>query len=600
MARHNALLNRLSAVETLGATTVIFTDKTGTLTENRMSVSRLALAVRGADSPDIEVNFKADAVEFVQQGKGVQVSDHQGLREALEIGVLCNNAGLVAAQPDKGWTAVGDPLEVALLQVGSETGMERSTLLESVPEVREEAFDQQIKMMATFHQEDNRHRVAVKGAPEAVIEACAHLRTEDGSRDMDEREKEKWLQKNDELAQEGLRVLGLAAKEVDSKKAQPYDNLVFLGLVGLLDPPRKDVPAAMASCREAGIRAIMVTGDQAVTARKVGRSVGLIENKDPVVVQGKELQSPEELSEEQKSFFLGADIFARVSPKQKLDLIELHQRNGAVVAMTGDGVNDAPALKKADIGVAMGQRGTQVAREAADMVLKDDAFATIVVAVEQGRAIFENIRKFILFLLSGNVGEIMIVACALLIGAPLPILPLQILYLNMIGDVFPALALGVGKGDPGKISQAPRDPGEPILTGFHWYVIFSYGFVIGVAVLGSFALALDWLHMETSHAVTIAFLTLAFARLWHVFNMRDPESNMIWNDVTRNPFVWGALAICIGLLLIGVYLPVLSGVLDLVNPGATGWSLIITASMVPLLVGQLVKVRPMRKLARGN
>jgi Ca2+-transporting ATPase len=252
--------------------------------------------------------------------------------------------------------------------------------------VREEAFDQQVKMMATFHQEDNRHRVAVKGAPEAVIKACTHLRTENGSRDMVEQEKKKWLQKNDELAEEGLRVLGLAVKKVDNKNAQPYDDLIFLGLVGLLDPPRKDVPAAMASCREAGIRAIMVTGDQAVTARDVGRSVGLVENKDPVVVQGKELESPEGLSEEKKSFFLKADIFARVNPKQKLDLIELHQRNGAVVAMTGDGVNDAPALKKADIGVAMGQRGTQVAREAADMVLKDDAFGTIVVAEEESAA----------------------------------------------------------------------------------------------------------------------------------------------------------------------------------------------------------------------
>jgi Ca2+-transporting ATPase len=596
MARHNALLNRLSAVETLGATTIIFADKTGTLTENRMTVTRLALTTGG--EADIEVHFESDRVEFLQQEKTLKVSNHHGLREALETGVLCNNASLDEQEDDKA-TAVGDPLEVALLEMGSEAGMKRSTLLESMPEVREEAFDPQLKMMATFHQEDDHKRVAVKGAPEAVIEACVQMRTDDGSREMNEEEKKKWLQKNDKLAEEGLRVLGLAAKEVGSKDVQPYDNLVFLGLVGLLDPPRKEVAAAMSSCREAGIRAIMVTGDQAVTARNVGRSVGLVEEKDPVVVEGKELESPEKLSEEQKSSFLEADIFARVSPKQKLDLIELHQRDGAVVAMTGDGVNDAPALKKADIGVAMGQRGTQVAREAADMVLKDDSFATIVVAVEQGRAIFENIRKFILFLLSGNAGEIMIVAIALLAGAPLPILPLQILYLNMIGDVFPALALGVGKGDPSKMVYPPRDPGEPILAGFHWFAVFSYGLVIAVAVLGSFALALHWLQVETAHAVTISFLTLAFARLWHVFNMRDPESSILWNDVTRNPFVWGALALCIGLLLIAVYLPVLSDVLDLVNPEKAGWSLIVVMSMVPLLIGQLVKVRPVRKLFKS-
>jgi Ca2+-transporting ATPase len=403
--------------------------------------------------------------------------------------------------------------------------------------------------------------------------------------------KKHWISCNNRLAEAGLRVLGMAVKTAETPDAEPYENLTFLGLLGLLDPPRREVAGAIKSSKDAGIRLIMVTGDQAITAKSIGHSVGLIEEEDTEVIYGKDLSSPDDMSKEDRSKLLRTEIFTRVNPRQKLDIIALHQQNGAVVAMTGDGVNDAPALKKADIGIAMGRRGTQVAREAADMVLEDDALNTIVVAVEQGRAIFDNIRKFILFLLSGNVAEIMIVAFALLVGAPLPILPLQILYLNMIGDVFPALALGVGKGDQSKMNLPPRNPKESILTRQHWYAIGGYGLIIALAVLGAFAVALNWLHLETREAVSISFLTLAFARLWHVFNMRDPDSALLRNDVSRNPFVWGALALCAALLLAAVYLPGLSLVLKLVDPGTGGWSLILGMSLLPLLIGQLVKLR---------
>jgi Ca2+-transporting ATPase len=358
-----------------------------------------------------------------------------------------------------------------------------------------------------------------------------------------------------------------------------------------MDPPRREVESAIEVCREAGIRIIMLTGDQPVTARHIGLALGLIDEDESQVIHGKELKDPEELSENARKRLLRAAIFARVNPKQKLDLITLHQTNGSVVAMTGDGVNDAPALKKADIGVAMGERGTQVAKEAADMVLRDDAFRTIAVAIEQGRAIFDNIRKFILFLLSGNVGEIMIVAFALLGGAPLPILPLQILYLNMIGDVFPALALGVGKGDPSKMKRPPRDPKEPLLTNRHWFAIGGYGLLIAFSVLTAFTLALTWLQLETKSAVTVSFLTLAFARLWHVFNMRDQGSAFLRNDITRNPFVWGALLLCVGLLLAAVFLPGLSLVLSMVRPSIEGWGLIISMSLIPWVIGQALKSR---------
>jgi Ca2+-transporting ATPase len=275
-----------------------------------------------------------------------------------------------------------------------------------------------------------------------------------------------------------------------------------------------------------------------------------------------------------------------VEPAQKLGLIALHQQAGNVVAMTGDGVNDAPALKKADIGIAMGRRGTQAAREAAAMVLKDDAFRTIVVAVEQGRIIFDNIRKFVLYLLSCNVSELLVVALATAASAPLPILPLQILFLNLVTDVFPALALGVGAGEPDVMQRRPRPSDESILTRNHWIAVAVYGTVITAAVLGAFAAGLLWLEVSEEAAVTVSFLTLALAQLWHVFNMRDAGSGPLRNDVVRNTWVWGALLLCLLLVAAAVFVPSLAGVLGVVPLSGSAWALVIACSLFPLLVGQ--------------
>lgn len=591
MARRNALMNRLSAVETLGATNVICTDKTGTLTENRMTLTRIFLpSMHSNKTEEIEVKGKKEADKgFFQEGKSVDPSDHPLLREGLEVGVLCNNAELGSETSGERGDGIGDPLEIALLTAGAKAGLARDELLQSMPEEREEAFDPSVMMMATFHKVNGSYRVAVKGAPEAVLESCTRVRTADGDEDLDEERRGHWLDTNGQMAEAGLRVMAVATKRAESVDIKPYEDLVFLGLMGLMDPPRRDVKSAIQACRGAGIRIIMVTGDQPMTARHIGSVLDLTDGDGAEVIHGQDLKDTDELSEDERKRMQEASIFARVTPKQKLDLITLHQKNGSIVAMTGDGVNDAPALKKADIGVAMGQRGTQVAREAADVVLRDDAFKTIVLAIQQGRAIFDNIRRFILFLLSGNVGEIMIVAFALLAGAPLPILPLQILYLNMIGDVFPALALGVGKGDPSKMGRPPRDAREPILTRQHWIAIGGYGLLIAASVLVVFRIALTSLGMEPDRAVTVSFLTLAFARLWHVFNMRDGGSHPIDNDVTRNPFVWGALGLCSALLLAALYLPGISTALHMIPPGTNGWSLIFGMSLVPLLVGQVMK-----------
>jgi Ca2+-transporting ATPase len=591
MARRNALVNRLSAVETLGATNVICTDKTGTLTENRMTVTRIVL-----DSGDVEISGEglSNKVRFIRNGVVFDPLNDYVLRQALEVGVLCNNASL-REEVDGTVTAVGDPLEVALLIIAAKAGIYRSGLLKISPEVREEAFDPVINMMATFHRENGRYRVAVKGAPESLLEASSSVFGTDGEKEMTQAVRQSWFEKTKELAEEGFRVIALGTKTVDKVEANPYDHLAFLGLVGLLDPPRLDVRQAILQCKEAGIRVVMVTGDYPSTGRNVALAVGLIDKDDKEVIHGKDLKNQGRLSEEERHRVLKAPIFARVSPRQKLDLITIHQKNGSIVAMTGDGVNDAPALKKADIGIAMGRRGTQVAREASDIVLKDDAFSAIVHAIEEGRIIFGNIRKFVLYLISCNVSEILIVAIASLAALPLPVLPLQILFLNLVTDVFPALALGVGEGDPQTMKQPPRDSKEPILSSQHWLAIGGYGAMITASVLGALMVALIWLGMDERQAVSVSFLTLAFAQLWHVFNMRDSGSTLLKNDIVRNPFIWGALGLCTVLLLAAVYIPAFAQVLRVVDPGKEGWILIIVMSIMPIVVGQSLKSLSGRK-----
>ncbi|MGM0399935.1 MAG: cation-translocating P-type ATPase [Chloroflexota bacterium] len=589
MARRNAVVNRLSAVETLGSTNVILTDKTGTLTENRMTVARVALAAGeiavGGEGLETEGEFRRD-------GQVIEPAEDRLLQRTLKIGALCNNASLQNERSDTKNSAVGDPTEVALLVAAAKAGIHRDDLTEETPEVREVAFDPETKMMATFHERegDESYLVAVKGALQPVIEVSSHILTEEGDRELTAEERQEWMRRNEEMAEEGLRVIAMASKTVDSLEVAPYQDLTFLGLQAMLDPPRSDVEDSIRAAQRAGVKIAMITGDQPATARNVARAVGLVDGTEAEVIHGGDVGDLEvSLNAERRERILNAPIFARVTPEQKLDLISVHQESGAIVAMTGDGVNDAPALKKADIGVAMGQRGTQVAKEAADMVLKDDRFSTIVAAIEQGRTIFNNIRKFVLYLLSCNMAEIMVVGLASLVGAPLPILPLQILFLNLVTDVFPALALGVGKGDPHIMEHPPRDPEEPVLTRDHWLGIVGYGSLISVSVLGALALAILWLGMEEGQAVTVSFLTLAFAQLWHVFNMRAGDTRLFHNDIVQNPWVWGALILCTILLLMAIYLPGFATLLKVEYPGDDGWGLIVGLSFLPLVIGQIIK-----------
>jgi len=333
----------------------------------------------------------------------------------------------------------------------------------------------------------------------------------------------------------------------------------------------------------------MVTGDHPATARHIAMQVGIVpaESNEDMFLSGDEFDKKCEGPDAAR--LLQVRVLSRFTPAQKLKLMELHQHDGRVVAMTGDGVNDAPALKKADIGIAMGIRGTDVAKEAADMVLQDDEFGTIVTAVSHGRAIFENIRKFVVYLLSCNISEIIVVSLATLVNAPLPLLPLQILFLNLVTDVFPALALGVCEGSPDLMREKPRSSQEEVVTRSHWQRILIHGAVLAATVLGAMAIAIYYLDFSAERAVTVSFCTLAFAQVWHVFNMRSNISQVFNNEITRNVWVWAAVVLCTILILLAVYIPALASVLELEHPGRSGWLLIVIMSLVPLATAPLVR-----------
>ena len=570
MARRNALVNRLSAVETLGATSVILSDKTGTLTENRLVVGRVVTAAGprewGPGRPPEHPSASGT---------------DQDLRALLRAAVLCNNAVLGDGQAQPGR---GDPLEAALLTAGAQLGLTRAALLRELPEVREESFSPHTKAMATFHRQGPAWLVAVKGAPEAVLAACTRTRREGVDLPLDAARRAWWEEQNRALAREGLRVLGLAERRAGDPRRAPYEDLTFLGLVGLHDPPRAEVQRALSTCREAGIRVVMVTGDQPATAYAVACRLGIAQGPLEEVITG-QLLARRTSQPADASPLTGACIFARVTPEQKLHLVHAFRREGHIVAMTGDGVNDAPALREADVGVAMGGRGTQVAREAADVVLKDDAFHTIVAAVAEGRVIFANIRRSIVYLLSGNLGEILAVAAAAALGAPLPLLPLQILFVNLLFDVFPALALALSEGDGHVLRAPPRPVGEPILTRGHWLEIGGYGVVIAGAVLLALFVALAGLGLEPAAAVTVSFLSFGVARLLHLFNMRGPGGGLLRNELTGNPYAWAAAGLC-ALLLAAAQLGPLARLLHVVPLPPAAWLTVVLTGAIPFLVGQ--------------
>lgn len=570
MARQNALIERLPAVETLGATTLILTDKTGTLTENRMAVRRLCLATGEMDVPP--------------DGRAIALGGDRELASLVEACVLCNAASLETLQAQ----GSGDPMELALLRLGLAAGCSREALLARAPHLRAYAFDSVGKRMASVHRHGGGVLFAVKGAPEQVLAAATREIHGAGERPLDAARRACWLGRMEALGRDGLRVLACAVKTGADADAPPYEDLAFAGLVGLEDPPRADVPEAIARCHRAGIRVVMVTGDHLVTARAIARAVGLVRNPEPDAAGAVAGHQVGELLADGGDRLRQVEIFARVSPAEKLALVKAYQARGEVVAMTGDGVNDAPALRQADIGVAMGRGGTDVARQAAAMVLLDDAFPTIVTAIREGRVIFANIRRFVAYLLACNLSEVLVIGLAVLSTMPLPVLPLQILYLNLVTDVFPAFALAMGEGEKGVMERPPRDPREPILGRAQWTAIILQSLALTAGTFGALAGARLGMGLEPADVVTVTFLTLAFAQLFHVFNMRGAHSGVLRNEVTANPFVWAALGGCALLLVVPPHVPALAEVLRLTPPTPAMWALVLAMSLAPLLLTQAV------------
>ena len=583
LAEKKVIVKRLSAVETLGGTNVIFTDKTGTLTQNKITVHTLHLP-----AGDVTIRLNPEkhgksALE-VTQGEAELVGSEDFLQLA-KVGALANNAQL---QTDEG-KEIGDPVEIALLLYAQAAGVDMKELNAGYVRKAEKAFSSDTRIMATLHESDSGYLIAVKGAVEEVSSLCEW---------KDGKESNKEIGISETMAAEGLRTLAFAYRQT---KEKPSDNFVeeakltYLGLIGFLDPPRKEVTPALKACHDAGIKVIMVTGDHPATSLNIAKQVSLVEPEEQLVLTGKDLQSFDFSSEKDKEKMMACQVFARVNPAQKLDMIDFYQKQGNTVGMTGDGVNDAPALKKSDIGIAMGLRGTPVAAEAADMVLKDDSFAAIVYAIGQGRVIFENIRKFIIFLMSCNMSEIFVVTFAGFLNVGNPLLPLQILFINIVTDVFPALALGVGKENDKLMKSPPRDPKTPVIEISDWKKIVFYALVMTASVLGVFWYGTHRLGLSQQEGNTVTFYALSLAQLLHVFNLYSGKRRLFFNEITRNKFIWIAIVLCILILIATYYIPFLRQILALQPLDIQSLELILAAAVIPVLVIQIIRfIRPSR------
>jgi len=581
MAKRNAIVKKLSAVETLGSTNLILTDKTGTLTENKINVDTLCFS-----DEILKVEIKDNELTF---DHGNFEKSEEAFQKLRLIGVLCNNVSF-KNENDK-TKLLGDPIEIALIHFANASGNSSDELKLQYERIGEIPFSSETKIMGTLHKNANINFVAAKGSVEHLLEKCNKLQTGTTTIDLSEAERKKILEESEKMAADGLRVLAFAYKEeADINKDDFLNSLVYVAMIGFLDPPRLDIKEAILSCRKAGIRIVMITGDHPLTALNIAKKVGLVDEEEQNVITGIDLPSVESHTDDWNKKILSTSVFARTTPKQKLEIVEIYKKAGNIVSMVGDGVNDAPALKKSDIGIAMGMRGTQVAKEAASIVLKDDSFTSIAQAVSHGREIFQNIQKFVIYLVSFNLSEIFIVTSLGFIVPASTLLALQILFLNMVTDVFPALALGLGKGDKSVMEVPPKDPKEPIVSNKNWLAISLYAAGITFSVIAVVFYCKQAISTDSKIVNNVAFITLAFAQLFHVFNMSSVHSKIFVNEITKNKFVWIALIICTLLIVVVYTIPQMRLVLGLTILPAKAWLVSILAALIPVVIVQLYKV----------
>jgi len=632
MIKRHALIRKLASVETLGSATVICSDKTGTLTQNEMTVTRLWV---DGNSIDITGTGYVPRGDFMVGGTSIEIKDYPAALTTLWLGVLNNDSSIeITGEKDSQQTyrIVGDPTEGALLVAAAKAGAAYVEVNQAYPRESEVPFDSDRKRMITvhdvdhpdpndlspFYDEENKgwDVIAVKGAPDIVLDLCTRYQDiNDQPQSMTDEARKRILEANEAMTKDALRVLGLAYRLDEDVPDNPDDlktdelekDLVFVGLIGMIDPARTEVKPALETARAAGIRTIMITGDYPNTAHAIAETIGMLKQGRGVMT-GAQLDTLSD--DELRDVINKTSVFARVSPEHKLRIVDALQANGEVVAMTGDGVNDAPAIKRSDIGVAMGITGTDVAKETADMVLTDDNYASIVAAVEQGRIIYSNIRKFVFFLLSSNIAEIMIIFLATLAGLPAPLTAIQLLWLNLITDGAPALALAVEKGDPDIMDQKPRAKEEPIVNRS-----MSVGLVIQTiaqtgAVLTAFGLGLlwhleaganlignpiayilqhDWQGIDVQTAETMAFVTLSLAELFRAYTVRSERASLFSIGIFSNRYMQYAVGLSITLLLLVINVPFLQPIFNTHFLSLREWIVVVGLAIFPAIAEEITK-----------
>lgn len=584
MIKKKAIVRKLPAVETLGCASVICSDKTGTLTQNKMTVTHLWSG--GA-------TWTIDGVGYEPRGsfyyEDTEIDPHieKSLQQLLMFGMLCNHADI--SEKKGNYVLDGDPTEGALLVAAMKGGYTRKGLLEDFEIINEFPFDSTRKMMSVVVKDrKGRKFIVTKGAPDVLLGRCNTILWDNRQQTLSKDLKGKVQHSIDDLAGQALRTIAVGYRPLsdhsviyDEREAEK--DLMFIGLQGMIDPPRPEVKDAVKECREAGIKTIMITGDHLITAKAIAAQLGIL-TKNSKVLDGETLSNM--TVDELQEIVDDVSVFARVSPEHKLKIVKSLQNNGHIVAMTGDGVNDAPAIKAADIGVAMGITGTDVAKEASSLILLDDNFATIKAAIKEGRNIYENIRKFIRYLLASNVGEILVMLFAMLMALPLPLVPIQILWVNLVTDGLPAMALGLDQPEDDVMKRNPRSPKEGVFArGLGWKVI-SRGFLIGLMTLIAFITIYHRNPDNLIYAQTIAFATLVMAQLIHVFDCRSEKSVFARNPFGNKYLVWAVLSSVV-LMLIVIYFPPLQPIFHTVPIIATDWLLVLGLASIPtfLLAG---------------
>ncbi len=594
MVKRHALIRKLPSVETLGCTTVICSDKTGTLTKNEMTVQTVYTGFQWFEVTG--TGYRPEG-QFQQNDQPIQLDANPDLVRTLHIGVLCNGAQLMH---DKGTHQImGDPTEGCLLTAGAKAALLKKDLEAKFPFVDEIPFDSDRKKMTVIRTDKDQHVAYCKGAPDQLLKNCTHIQCQGEVRPLNDQDRETLLAANNELADKAMRVLGAAYRPLE-KTVTDYTvetvetQLVFAGLFGVMDPPREEVKVAIAECQQAGIIPVMITGDHKNTAVAIARKLGFFSDTS-LALSGEEL---DDLDDDQlKDTVSTIAVYARVTPAHKLRVVRAWRSLGQVIAMTGDGVNDAPAVKEADIGVAMGITGTDVTKEVADMVITDDNYASIVAAVEEGRGVYDNIRKFVHYLLSCNTGEILLMFAASLFGMPAPLLAIHILWVNLVTDGLPALALGVEKIDSNLMDRAPRPPAEPVVTKRGGLLMVAQGLLMAICALITFWIVLDGNEDNLPRARTFAFVTLACSQLFHSFNCRNLSESLFKIGPLGNLPLVAATSTSFLIQVAVVHVPLLSGWFKTEALSLSDWGIILAIASIPLWaveIGKLIRAKHLK------